>query len=423
MKVLVVGGGGREHALAWKLSQSPRVGKLFVAPGNAGTGRIAENVPLAATDLEGLVNFAQERKIDLTVVGPEAPLTAGLVDMLEARGLPAFGPRRTAAAIEGSKVFSKNIMDKYGIPTASHRVFVGANQAKDYVRQQKMPLVLKADGLAAGKGVIIAETVADAVKGVEDILEAAVFGAAGNKLVVEEFLTGEEVTVLAVCDGTNVLPLAASQDHKRIFDGDQGPNTGGMGAYSPVPALTSTMAAKVEIEILEPAVRALASEGCPFTGILYAGLMLTKDGPKVLEFNARFGDPEAQAVLPRLSTDLIDVMEAALAGRLTKMKLNWLAEAALTVVLASRGYPGRYAIGYPITGLVEAASMPKVQVFHAGTAVDKGQVVTAGGRVVAVTGLGSGLQEARNSAYAAVQAIDFQGCYWRRDIGWRALKT
>ncbi|MGI6596490.1 MAG: phosphoribosylamine--glycine ligase [bacterium] len=421
MKVLIVGGGGREHTLAWKLAQSPRVKRVLVAPGNAGTRQVAENVPIAATDIEGLANWAEEQRIDLTVVGPEAPLTAGLVDAFTARGLKAFGPTREAAAIEGSKVFSKNLMQKYNIPTAAYAVFTEPDKAKDYVRQQELPVVLKADGLAAGKGVVIAQNQDEAMKAVEDILEAGVFGAAGNRLVVEEFLQGEEVTVLAFCDGEHVLPLASSQDHKRIFDGDEGPNTGGMGAYSPVPALTSALAAEVEKTILKPTVQAMAAEGHPFSGILYAGLMLTADGPKVLEFNARFGDPEAQAVIPRLCTDLVGVIEAALQGKLDKVQLSWRPEAALTVVLASAGYPGPYETGGPISGLEEAAKLQGIYVFHAGTAVAGGKVVTAGGRVLAVTALGADLGVAQQRAYQAVEQIKFEGCHFRRDIGWRAL--
>ncbi len=421
MKVLVVGGGGREHVLAWKLAQSPRVKQVFVAPGNAGTRLMAENVPIAATDIEGLAEWADQNSIDLTVVGPEAPLAAGLVDAFTARGLKAFGPTREAAAIEGSKVFSKNLMKKYSIPTAAYAVFTELDKAKDYVRQQEMPLVLKADGLAAGKGVVIAQNQDEALKAVEDILEAGVFGAAGNRLVVEEFLEGEEVTVLAFCDKEHVLPMVPSQDHKRIFDGDQGPNTGGMGAYSPVPALTPELANEVEENILRPTVRAMAAEGRPFSGILYAGLMLTSNGPKVLEFNARFGDPEAQVVVPRLTTDLVDVIEAVLHGSLDQIQLTWRPEAALTVVLSSGGYPGPYKTGYPISGLEEVAALPNTFVFHAGTAYEGQQVVTAGGRVLAVTALGANLRTAQERAYQAIRNIKFQGSYFRQDIGWRAL--
>lgn len=421
MKVLVVGGGGREHALAWKLAQSPRVKQVFVAPGNAGTCQVAENVPIAATDTEGLANWAEEQKIDLTVVGPEAPLTAGLVDAFAARGLKAFGPSREAAAIEGSKVFSKNLMQKYGIPTAAYAVFTEPDKAKEYIGHQKMPLVIKADGLAAGKGVVIASNQAEALKAVEDILETGIFGTAGNRLVVEEFLEGEEVTVLAFCDGEHVLPMASSQDHKRVFDGDQGPNTGGMGAYSPVPALTDEIAHEVEEKILKPTVRAMAAEGHPFSGVLYAGLMLTTAGPKVLEFNARFGDPEAQVVIPRLKTDLVDVMEAAIEGRLDQVQLVWRPEPALTVVMASGGYPGHYETGYPISGLEEAEQFPDTYVFHAGTAYKEKQVVTAGGRVLAVTALAESLTAAQRKAYQAVARIQFSGCHFRQDIGWRAL--
>ncbi|MDI3522233.1 MAG: phosphoribosylamine---glycine ligase [Bacillota bacterium] len=423
MKVLVVGAGGREHALVWKLAQSPRVKKVYCAPGNAGTAELAENVPIGATDVATLTEWAAAHDIDLTVVGPEAPLTAGLVDAFRARGLSAYGPTRKAAAIEGSKVFSKNLMHKYGIPTAEYRVFTEAEEARRFVRAKGAPLVLKAEGLAAGKGVIVALTEEEALDAIHTILEEQAFGAAGERLIIEEYLEGEEVTVLAFADGEHVLMLAPSQDHKRAFDGDQGPNTGGMGAYSPVPALTPDTACRVEAEILRPTVAALAAEGSPYRGVLYAGLMLTAAGPKVLEFNARFGDPEAQAVLPRLATDLVEVAEATLAGRLDRISLAWRPTAALAVVLASGGYPGHYETGFPIQGLKEAAAQPDTLVFHAGTRREGNQVVTAGGRVLAVTALGSDLKAARERAYQAVEMIRFSGRRFRRDIGWRALRS
>lgn len=421
MKVLVVGAGGREHALVWKLAESPRVDKVYCAPGNAGTAELAENVPIGATEVAALADWAAAHDIDLTVVGPEAPLTAGLVDAFSARGLAAYGPTQKAAAIEGSKAFSKKLMEKYGIPTARYRVFTDAEEARRYVKEKGAPLVLKADGLAAGKGVTVALTEEEALGAVHAILEERAFGAAGERLIIEEYLEGEEVTVLAFADGEHVLMLEPSQDHKRALDGDRGPNTGGMGAYSPVPALTPELARRVEAEILKPTVAALAEEGRPYRGVLYAGLMLTADGPKVLEFNARFGDPEAQAVLPRLVTDLVEVAEATAAGQLHRLSLAWRPEAALTVVLASGGYPGRYETGIPIQGLKEAAAQPETLVFHAGTRREGDQVVTAGGRVLAVTALGPDLKSARDRAYRAAELISFRGCHLRRDIGWRTL--
>ncbi|NLY50741.1 MAG: phosphoribosylamine--glycine ligase [Firmicutes bacterium] len=421
MKVLVVGSGGREHALVWKLAQSPRVKKVFAAPGNAGTAELAENVSVAATDSLGLLQFAQMKRIDLTVVGPEAPLTAGLVDLFVGHGLAVYGPTRAAAAIEGSKVFSKGLMQKYNIPTAEHQVFSQFEEARSYIEAKGAPLVLKADGLAAGKGVIVAFTKEEALIAAHEILTERCFGAAGDRLIIEEYLEGEEVTVLAFSDGEHVLTLEASQDHKRAFDGDRGPNTGGMGAYSPVPALTREIREQVENTILKPTVAAMVAEGCPYHGVLYAGIMLTSAGPKVLEFNARFGDPEAQVVLPRLETDLVEVAEATLAGRLDSLHLAWRPEAALTVVLASGGNPGRYETGLPIQGLAQAAAQPDALVFHAGTRREGEQVVTAGGRVLAITGMGPDLAAARERAYEAAGMIDFPGLHLRRDIGWRAL--
>lgn len=420
MKVLVVGGGGREHALVWKIAQSPRVEKIYCAPGNAGIARQATCVNIGAEDIDALVRFAREEKIDLTVVGPEAPLTAGIVDAFTAEGLTIFGPTKKAAEIEGSKAFAKQLMEKYGIPTARYRTFANSDEAKEYIREIGAPVVVKADGLAAGKGVIVAQDVDTALKAVTDIMENKVFGDAGNRVVVEEYLEGEEVSILAFTDGRSVVPMVSSQDHKRVFDGDQGPNTGGMGAYSPAPVYTDEIARYVYDRILLPAVQGLAAEGRPYKGVLYAGLIITQDGPKVLEFNARFGDPETQAVLVRLESDLVEIMEAVIEERLHQVEIKWRPEAAVCVVMASGGYPGSYRKGFPIFGLDEVPE--GTVVFHAGTAEKDGQIVTAGGRVLGVTALGPDIATAIRNAYAAVEKISFQDAHYRRDIGYRALR-
>lgn len=418
MKVLVVGSGGREHTLVWKLSQSPRVKKIYCAPGNAGISSLAECVPIDALELERLRDFALAQNIDLTVVGPEAPLVAGIVDLFAEAGLKAFGPSRAAARLEGSKSFAKQLMAKYGIPTGAFQTFTDPEAAKAYIRQLGTPCVVKADGLAAGKGVVVAQEPEEAIRAVDHLT-------AGNKeaaatLLVEEFLRGEEITVMAFTDGETVKPMVWAQDHKRVYDGDQGPNTGGMGAYSPTGLETPALKEQIYREILVPTIQAMANEGQPFKGILYAGLILTPEGPKVLEYNARFGDPECQVVLPRLKTDLVAVMEAVLAGKLAQLDLDWTGDAAACVVLASGGYPGKYETGYPITGL---NALPEgVTVFHAGTARDRGQVVTAGGRVLAVTGLGTDLAQAVAKAYAGVDQIRFANRHCRLDIAWRAFR-
>lgn len=418
MKVLVVGSGGREHTLVWKLSQSPRVKKIYCAPGNAGISSLAECVPIDALELERLRDFALAQNIDLTVVGPEAPLVAGIVDLFAEAGLKAFGPSRAAARLEGSKSFAKQLMAKYGIPTGAFQTFTDPEAAKAYIRQLGTPCVVKADGLAAGKGVVVAQEPEEAIRTVDHLT-------AGNKeaaatLLVEEFLRGEEITVMAFTDGETVKPMVWAQDHKRVYDGDQGPNTGGMGAYSPTGLETPALKEQIYREILVPTIQAMANEGQPFKGILYAGLILTPEGPKVLEYNARFGDPECQVVLPRLKTDLVAVMEAVLAGKLAQLDLDWTGDAAACVVLASGGYPGKYETGYPITGL---NALPEgVTVFHAGTAHDRGQVVTAGGRVLAVTGLGTDLAQAVAKAYAGVDQIRFANRHCRLDIAWRAFR-
>ncbi|MDT8900187.1 phosphoribosylamine--glycine ligase [Anaeroselena agilis] len=420
MRVLVIGGGGREHALVWKLAASPRVEKIYCAPGNPGVGALAECVDIDVKDNTALVTFAWEKKIDLTVVGPEAPLANGIVDVFAAHGLKIFGPAQAAARIEGSKAFAKDIMRKYGIPTAGYGVFTDAVAARDYIKEQGAPIVVKADGLAAGKGVVVAMTEAEALAAVDMIMTDAVFGTAGAQVVVEEFMQGEEASLLAFTDGRTVVPMVSAQDHKRVFDGDRGPNTGGMGAYAPAPVLTPAVLERVMKEILQPAVDALRAEGCPYCGCLYAGLMITDAGPKVVEFNARFGDPETQVVLPLLESDLTTVMEACIDGTLDKTAVVWRDEAAVCVVMAAGGYPGEYDKGDVISGLEEAAAAGAV-VFHAGTALKDGRVVTNGGRVLGVTAMDRDVLRAIEKAYAAVDRIGFRGAHCRRDIAHRVI--
>jgi len=420
MKVLVVGGGGREHTLVWKLKQSPQVDKIYCAPGNGGIAQDAECVPLAAEDLHRLADFAQEQQIDLTVVGPEAPLTTGIVDLFKARGLKVFGPEARAACLEGSKVFAKEKMTRYGVPTAAYRVFYDAAAALEFVRELNGPCVVKADGLAAGKGVIIAKNRAEAEQAVRLIMEERAFGDAGKAVVVEQRLEGEEVSVLAFTDGKTIKTLAASQDHKRVFDGDEGPNTGGMGAYSPAPVYTSELHEKTVKDILEPVIYGLADDGIKYKGVIYAGLMITSEGPYVLEFNCRFGDPETQVVVPRLKSDLVEVMNAVIEERLAEVELEWDPRAAVCVVAASGGYPGAYEKGKVITGLDELP--PDVLVFHAGTALSDGKLVTSGGRVLGITGFGATIEDAVKRAYSGMERIHFEGIHYRRDIAHRALK-
>lgn len=419
MKVLVVGGGGREHTLVWKLKKSPRVDKIYCAPGNGGIARDAECIPIAAEDIQGLAEFAERERIDLTVVGPEVPLVAGIGDLFASRGLKLFGPRGRAALLEGSKVFAKEVMAKYGVATAAYAVFQDTSKALNYVRELGGSCVVKADGLAAGKGVIIAKNTAEAEDAVKLVMEERAFGEAGKSVVVEELLEGEEVSVLAFTDGKTIKPLAASQDHKRVYNGDKGPNTGGMGAYSPPPVYTRDLHARVCREVLEPVIYGLAADGIQYKGVIYAGLMLTKKGPYVLEFNCRFGDPETQVVIPRLKTDLVDVMEAVVDERLDDVQLEWEPRAAVCVVMASGGYPGSYVKGKVITGLDELP--PEVLDFHAGTALSGEQLVTSGGRVLGITGFGVTIEEAVQSAYAGVEKIHFEGVHYRRDIAYRAL--
>ena len=424
LKILVIGGGGREHALAWKIAQSPRVEKVFVAPGNAGTARETrcENVALAAEDVDGLLRFAQKNKVDLTVVGPEAPLVLGVVDKFRAAGLRVFGPTKDAAQLEGSKAFTKDFLARHKIPTAAYGNFTDVAAAEAYIKKSGAPIVVKADGLAAGKGVIVAATEDEANAAIDDMLGNRRFGAAGAEVVVEEFLDGEEASFFALADGETALPLASAQDHKRVGDGDTGPNTGGMGAYSPAPVITDALAEDIMARIVRPTIAGMKEEGCPYKGVLYAGLMIGRDGPKLLEYNVRFGDPECQVLMPRLKSDLLPALVAARDGVLKNFDLRWYDDAALTVVMASNGYPGAYEKGSEIHGLEAAASLENVLVFHAGTAFGPGgAVVATGGRVLGVTAIGRTIAEAQARAYKAVDAIDWPGGFCRRDIGWRAV--
>jgi phosphoribosylamine--glycine ligase len=420
MRILVVGGGGREHALLWRLRQSPRAEALYCAPGNAGIAALAECVPIPADDVKGLVRFARENAIDLTVVGPELPLTLGLVDRLGEVGIRAFGPTAAAAQLEGSKVFAKELLRQLRIPTAFFGAFADPDEAVRYVREVGAPVVVKADGLASGKGVFICPRVDDALEAIEQLMRNRLFGDAGGRIVVEEFLEGEELSFMAITDGTTVVPLAPAQDHKRAFDGDHGPNTGGMGAYSPPPLATRALERHVMRDIMEPVVRGLAQQGIRYTGVLYAGLMVAEGRAKVLEFNVRFGDPEAQVLLLRLRSDLVDLLERVCDGKLAGTVLDWDPRAAACVVLAAEGYPGTVAKGQEITGLDELADWQGGVVFHAGTRRD-GAVRTDGGRVLGVTALGTTIADAVREAYAAAERIHWPGMHYRRDIGHRAL--
>ncbi|MEM7529762.1 MAG: phosphoribosylamine--glycine ligase [Pseudomonadota bacterium] len=420
MDVLILGGGGREHALAVGIAASPDCGCLVVAPGNAGIAGIAICRPLDITDPAAVLATAQEMAAGLVVVGPEAPLAAGVVDVLIEAGIPVLGPTAAAAELECSKSFTKEICDAAGAPTAAWARFEAAAPARDYVRATGAPIVVKADGLAAGKGVVVAMTEAEALEAV-DAMFAGAHGEAGTSVVIEEFMAGEEASLFVLCDGQTALPLASAQDHKRAFDGDEGPNTGGMGAYSPAPVLSSAVEAAAMDRIIRPVLAEMAARGMPFRGILYAGLMIADGAPRLVEFNVRFGDPEAQVVLPRLRSDLLALLLAAAEGRLAGIELDWHEDAALTIVLAAKGYPGSYRKGEPIEGLEAAGRLPGVQIFHAGTALTEAGVVSAGGRVLGVTALGPSLAEARSRAYAGVAAIDWPGGFCRSDIGWRAL--
>lgn len=417
MKVLIVGSGGREHAIAWKVAQSKRVEKIYCAPGNAGIEEYAECVDIGAMEFDKLTRFAEEKKIDLTVVGMDDPLVGGIVNAFEEKGLRVFGPRQIAAMIEGSKAFSKDLMKKYHIPTAAYENFDNPQKALEYLETAKMPIVLKADGLALGKGVLICNTLEEAREGVKTIMEDKQFGSAGNRMVIEEFMTGREVSVLCFCDGTHVAPMTSAQDHKRAKDGDQGLNTGGMGTFSPSPFYTPEIAAFCEEKIYKPTMAAMKAEGRDFVGILFVGLMLTEDGPKVLEYNARFGDPEAQVVLPRMKTDIVDVFEACIDGRLDEIQLEFEDNAAVCVVLASDGYPVKYDKGFVIDGLDTFKEHEGYYCFHAGTKRTDAGIVTNGGRVLGVTAKGSDLKEARANAYKATEWVEFDNKYMRHDIG------
>jgi phosphoribosylamine--glycine ligase len=422
VRILLIGSGGREHALAWKIAQSKKCEKLYAAPGSDGMSKAAERVNIKADDIHGLVKFAKEKKIGLTVVGPEMPLVAGIVDAFQKEGLRIFGPTKELALLEGSKVFSKEFMRRTGVPTADFTVFEKYDEAARHIESRKLPFVIKADGLAAGKGVVVCRMIDDARSALKAIMADRIFGDAGSRVIIEDCLAGEEASIIVIADGTSVVPLASSQDHKRVFDGDKGPNTGGMGAYSPVPFLREAELVRVGNQILEPWLRGCRVEGIDFRGILYPGIMLTRQGPKVLEFNARLGDPETQVYLTRLENDLVDVLAASVDGTLDRIELRWRPEPAVCVVMASGGYPGAYAKGKPIAGVAEANQLPDTKVFHAGTTRNAGQIVTNGGRVLGVTAWGADLAAAQSAAYRAVAKIQFDGAFFRRDIAAKALR-
>lgn len=416
MKILVVGGGGREHAIVWKLAQSPRVSKIYCAPGNGGIASLAECINIKATDLDGIVNWAKNNPVDLVVVAPDDPLAMGMVDKLQAEGIRAFGPDKKAAYIEASKVFSKDLMKKYNIPTAKYEVFEEPVKAKEHLKTCSFPIVVKAEGLALGKGVIIAQDLQSSFNAVDEIMVEKKFGESGSRVVIEEFMVGQEVSMVSFTDGETVVPMVSAQDHKRVFDNDQGPNTGGMGVFSPSRIYTKEAADYCMENIFIPTIRAMEKEGRKFKGILYFGLMITKDGPKVLEYNARFGDPETQAVLPRLKTDLVDIFDAIIDERLDKINIEWHQGGSACVVMASGGYPGSYQIGYEITGIREAENLECI-VFSAGTKLNDGKLVTAGGRVLGVTAIGEDLEQAIKKAYEGVKKVNFEKAHYRRDIG------
>lgn len=422
LNILVIGGGGREHVLVWKIAQSPLVERIYCAPGNPGIGQLAECVNISPDDFPALLDFARKKEIDLTVVGPEAPLVDGIVDMFQAQDLLIFGPSKLAAELEGSKVFTKYLLKKYNIPTANYTTFEDYNSAHEYIQSAKLPLVIKADGLAAGKGVLICNNESDAVSGLKKVMVEKAFGAAGDRIIIEEFMVGEEASVLAFTDGENLAYLTPSQDHKAIFDNDEGPNTGGMGAYAPAPVVDDDMMARIHDEIMQPTVKALAVEGRPYRGVLYAGLMITEQGPKVVEFNCRFGDPEAQVVLPLLKSDIVDIMFRIAKGKRLDPKLKLHDKWALCVIVASGGYPGSYEKGKPIFGLDNPLD-EGVTVFQAGTRHgDNGMVVTDGGRVLGVTAVGDDFYSTRKRAYWSVGKVTFDGAYYRKDIGLKARK-
>jgi phosphoribosylamine--glycine ligase len=423
MKVLIIGSGGREHALAWKCAQSPRIDEVLVAPGNAGTAREnkTRNVAVSSDDTEALAELARQENVALTIVGPEAPLVAGLVDRFNELGLPCFGPSAAASQLEGSKAFTKDFLARHDIPTAAYQNFTELAPALDYIREQGAPIVIKADGLAAGKGVIVAHTLEEAEQAATDMLQGGAFGTAGSRIVIEEFLDGEEASFIVVTDGTTILPLATSQDHKARDEGDVGPNTGGMGAYSPAPVVTPEIEARIMNEVIRPTLEGMQADGHPYLGFLYAGLMIMADGtPKVIEYNCRMGDPETQPIMARLKSDLVDVCLSTLEGDLAQREAVWDTRAALGVVLAAGGYPGSYAKGKSVAGL-DGADSDTQKVFHAGTTMKNGEVVTSGGRVLCVVGLGDTVAQAARDAYAAVDKIHWDDMYYRRDIGHRAI--
>lgn len=422
MKALVIGGGGREHAIAWKLSQSPRVDRIYCAPGNAGISGIAECVDISPLDFDDLIDFVKYEWIDLTIVGPEAPLSKGVVDAFEKEGKRILGPAQKAARLESSKVFAKDFMRRYGIPTAGYRVFSSHIHAEDYIRMIGAPIVIKADGLAAGKGVFVCASVEEAIDALRLIMKERIFDEAGDRVVVEECICGEEASFMAFCDGKTVVPMLSSQDHKRIFDNDKGPNTGGMGSYSPAPIITKDMESLIMEKIMLPTLNGLRSEGITYKGVLYAGLMIRDNKPYVLEFNCRFGDPETQTVLSMLDSDIAEIADAILGSRLAGHDVRWKTGASVCVVLASKGYPDKYEKGVTIKGLDEIKSQKGVAVFHSGTSFDGGNIVTSGGRVLGVTAVGEDIRDARDRAYRAIDSIHFEGMHYRKDIAYKALK-
>ena len=421
MKVLVVGSGGREHALVWKIKQSPKVTKLYCASGNGGTASIAENIPIKAENISALLEFSKKEKIDLTIVGPEAPLALGIVDLFQGNNLRIFGPTKAAAQLEASKIFMKELAKDENIPTAEFEIFEDPDKAKDYIKSKKTPIVVKADGLAAGKGVIVAKTQEEACNAIDTIMLKKEFGDSGNKAIVEECLEGEEASIIVVSDGENVVPLASSQDHKRVFDKDKGPNTGGMGAYSPAPVVTDKVFNDTISQIIEPTIKGMKKRGILFKGILYAGIMIKNEESKLLEFNVRMGDPETEAILPRLTSDIVELMELAMQGSLKDYTLTWDERACVSVVMASGGYPGKYEKEKEITGIEKALKLKDVIIFHAGTKLENEKILTNGGRVLNVVGLGSDIKSAVEKAYEACNLIKFDGAHYRRDIGYRAL--
>ena len=427
MRILVIGSGGREHAICWKIAQSPKCKKLYCAPGNGGISEIAEPVDIKTDDIEGLLNFTKEKKIDLTVVGPEGPLVAGIVDRFEKEGLKIFGPRKNCALLEGSKVYAKELMKKTGVPTADFKVFDSYDNALKYLDEKTPPVVVKADGLCAGKGVVVCKTIAEAKSALKDMMVKKVFGDAAKNVIIEDCLIGEEASIIVIVDGKNAVSLASSQDHKRIFDHDKGANTGGMGAYSPAPVVTDSLFKEVMDKVIYPVVNSLAKDGKPYKGALYAGIMITKDGPKALEFNTRFGDPETQVILPRLNSDLVEVMEKVIAGSLKGYNLQWDPRPCVSVVMASGGYPGDYKKGLQINGLESVKALKDVMVFHAGTKSGRRSTdgkfafITNGGRVLNVTALGKDIKDAIDNCYNAVRKIKFDKMHYRRDIGYRAM--